>query len=241
MDPFWIKGPRSLAFIITRPMTSRDLVRSKSRMIARTALLSCMLLVLGLILEISLTGSMANVADLWRRFSGRNSGWRWPVIVALAASLLPTLVWALATQMLPFALTGRNWISAAAVFLSVVGFCAATGLDAWSPSGWNESKFALLIAIAPWFFTAVMVAKIAAACWATWECLRRRLMTIRDGVGIVAIWVCIAFMAITFVFLTLPLNVPPHTRTVACMAAVLLVPLGRFPLSILALEWNRHR
>lgn len=239
MHPFWLKEPRSPDFVITRPMTSRDIAHSKFRMIARTALASCAILVFGWILEISLSGSMRNFADLWGSFAERYPGWRGPTVAGLALLLLPTLIWALTTQMLPFSLTGRRWIRDGSGFLSMFGIGFAAWLVSGVQHGWIDlSRF---LRIAPWLLTLAVAVKIGIAVWASRECLRHRLMTAKDGVGIVVTWACISCLVIAFVLLIFPNWVTPLYRVFGCVAAVSLVPLGRFPLSILAFEWNRHR
>jgi hypothetical protein len=236
MHPFWIKTPRSSDFVISRPITSRDIARSKFRMIARTALASCVILIFGLILDIGLTGSMGRLAELWGSFAERYPGWRGPTIAGLALLLLPTLIWALATQMLPFGLTGRRWIEAGAVFLPVFGFGF---LHSWVRHGWTDLSRPHWIV--PWVLTLAVSSKIAVAAWAARECLRRRLMTAKDGAGIIVTWACISCLAVAFILLIFPIRAAPLSRVLGCITAVLLVPLGRFPLSVLAFEWNRHR
>jgi hypothetical protein len=239
MHPFWIKEPRSSDFVITRPIASRDIARSKFRMIARTALASCAILIFSWILEISLSGSVTNFADLWGSFTERYPGWRGPLITGLAVFLLPLFIWTLATQMLPFGLAGRQWIQAGVVFLSMFGL----GFAAWLVSGVQHGRIDLSrpLGIVPWVLALALAAKLAVAVWASRECLRRRLMTMKDGAGIVVTWACISCLVVIFVLLIFPLWAAPLNHVFGCVAAVLLVPLGRFPLSVLAFEWNRHR
>jgi hypothetical protein len=81
---------------------------------------------------------------------------------------------------------------------------------------------------------------VLVASWAYREAIRRGLIGGRALSGILALWLALVASAVGLAALTLPAWLAAETRVSAMVGIALLMPLTRFALAPLALDWNRH-
>ena len=97
----------------------------------------------------------------------------------------------------------------------------------------------LLMRAVPWLLVAALLGRSAFAAGAFRLAYRQHLLTAATMIGIVMGW----FLVVGVVSFVVFAIVPAQARRffIIVPATAILVPLARFPASVLALEWNRHR
>ena len=239
MSPIWAKVDNSLEFVAIRPLTSWQVVAAKFRMTLRSVLIGCGIIVASIAAWIAITGHVDDAGLLWHGYAARYPGWRGFVLAGLGSLFFPFLIWRLMTDLLPIGLTGRRWLIGWITVLVVFVFTVIAGLPihVWA----RPSDLRILAAFLPGVVVAAAILKFLTASWAYRECVRRGLMSARDPVFFLGGWACASILAAAFAMLLIPSGMVSISPWVACLAAIALVPLGRFPLAVLAFEWNRHR
>ncbi len=153
--------------------------------------------------------------------------------------LAPALTWKQFTDFTPIGLTGRAWIENVAAFpmvmVLVVGLLAAIRFQM------HPEDLARFLAALPWLVAIVVAPRAILAAWAFRAAMQRDLIAARDLLGILAAWLVLVAAAIGLAALTLPAAMPPASRVAAMLGIAAFMPLARFALSPLALDWNRHR
>jgi len=71
--------------------------------------------------------------------------------------------------------------------------------------------------------------------------LRRRLIDWRDFWGALGVWGILTACAVGLAILVLPAGTLPMSRPIIVLGIATFMPLVRFPLATMALDWNRHR
>jgi hypothetical protein len=240
--PVWIKNGGVMTFVAIRPLTSGQIVFTKFLMAARSALLTWVISLSLALSWILLSGKFDAVMTLARDFLNRYSGQRSMAIVALGVVVLLSLTWKQMTDGFAAGLSGRAWIGAlpSGIFLAGVIILTSVGLSAVNHREWLSWLF-FLISIG---LVLGAVFKCALAIFAFQSVLRRRLMTWRAVTGVLALWLVLTGCGVGLAtLLQLPMPAPsvPVSWPVLVLGIGLFVPLVRFPLSTLAVEWNRHR
>ena len=87
----------------------------------------------------------------------------------------------------------------------------------------------------------VTLLKVLVASRAYHEAIRRGLIGGRAISDILALWLALVASAVGLAALTLPAWLAAETRVAAMVGLAAFVPLARFALAPLALDWNRHR
>ena len=96
------------------------------------------------------------------------------------------------------------------------------------------------MALAPWFVGFVAVLKAGGAAVAFRIAIRRKLINWRQIRRMLATWSAFTVALIALVLLLAP-PASLISKPSLFVGAASFVPLVRFPLSAIAMEWNRHR
>jgi hypothetical protein len=121
------------------------------------------------------------------------------------------------------------------VAVIVVG--TAAGL--WLP--FHPEDRVHILAAFPWLVASPSILKVLVTSWAFRAAIRRGLIGGRSLFGIMALWLALVASAVGLAALTLPAWLAAETRVAAMVGIATFVPLARFALAPLALDWNRHR
>ncbi len=95
--------------------------------------------------------------------------------------------------------------------------------------------------IVVWTAAILVIVKLIAVGWVFRLALDRGLLHRHSILRILACWTVIAFATLMLTHLLIPTGSLPVPRPVALLASLSLLPLARFALAPLALDWNRHR
>jgi hypothetical protein len=88
---------------------------------------------------------------------------------------------------------------------------------------------------------AAVVLNVAVCAYAYRLALRHGLIKGVSCRAVLALWALLAGCMAGFVFLVVPREGASLSRPVLVLGALLYLPLARFALPPLALDWNRHR
>ena len=98
-----------------------------------------------------------------------------------------------------------------------------------------------LLAAVPWLVGVAVLLKASVAVVAFRAALHRGLIDGRSARAILAGWLAATAGAIALLLLAAPPRIAPISIPVMLLGIAAYMPLVRFPLATLALEWNRHR
>jgi hypothetical protein len=154
---------------------------------------------------------------------------------------LPALIWKQMTDGFAAVLSGRRWIAAMPAWIYTAGVIVMVAVGVWAvnhPAQWSWLFFILSILVV---LGAVMKGALAIVGFRS--VLRSRLMTWRAVTAVLGLWLVLTGCGIGLAALLLPMPAPPTPVSwpVLALGIGLFVPLVRFPVATLALEWNRHR
>jgi hypothetical protein len=241
--PFW-SHQRGLAqrntFIATRPMTSARLVAAKYRMAAASVLINWTLMVVGTTCWLVVSDNLDTAAILVRDFFAHYPGGKGVAVIVLTCILLPALSWRFLTGSLVPVLTGRRWVADGAVWLYLSLLAALGGFGFWLASLTPEQRTRLYPAI-PFLVVGIVLVKGAAALAGFRAVLERRLMSWRNIGGVLGLWFVLSACGIALAILLGPIASLKVSLPSLALGVTALVPLARFPLATLAVDWNRHR
>jgi hypothetical protein len=239
MKPFWAIRSKADAFVMTRPVTSGALVTAKLRAAWRSTLLTWTILVVGVALWVVVAGAGQEAVELWKNSLGRLPVERAALVLALAVIVLPGVTWTLATQMLAVGLSGRNWLIGL-VFTGIwLLLSAAAAGQLWCEI--HPEYRPILLATVPWLVVGAAGVKAIVALWAFPTALGRGLIGWSSLLVAGAVWLGLFACVATLAILLWPSPGAPVTMPVALLGVATFLPLGRFALAPLALDWNRHR
>jgi hypothetical protein len=239
--PFWShqRGvAQPITFIATRPMTSARLVAAKFRMAATSVIFNWVLAVVGTTCWLVASDNLENAEVLIRQFFSRYPGVKGFAIIALTCILLPALSWRFLTGALVPVLTGRRWVADGAVWIYVSFLAAVGGLGVWLESS-APDPLAQLYPVIPFLVAAFVLIKAAAAVAGFRRTLQLGLMSWRNIASVLGLWLSLTACGVALGVSMGPIAFAPWPILVLGVAS--LVPLARFPLATLAMDWNRHR
>jgi hypothetical protein len=243
LRPFWehTRGfVRENTFISTRPMTTARLVAAKFRMAAESVFINWTLAVIGTTGWLVISDNLDIAAVLVRDFFSRYPGGKGVAVIALTGILLPALSWRFLTGSLVPVLTGRRWVADGAVWLYLSFLAAVGGCGFWLTRS-TPAEIKWLYAAIPFLVAGIAVVKGATAVAGFHGVLKRGLMSWRNVAGVLGLWSVLTACGITLAILFGPISSLPVSLPILALGVASLVPLGRFPMATLALDWNRHR
>ena len=241
--PFWdhTRGiARGNTFIATRPMTTAQLVAAKYVMAAQSVLINWTLAVAGTTGWLLLSDNIDNARILVRGFFARYPGANGFAIIALAGILVSALSWRFLTGSLVPVLTGRRWVADGAVWL-YLAFLAAVGACGFWLAKSESNQMARVSAAIPFLVVGVASVKGSAAVAGYHAALKRGLMSWRSAAGLLGLWLVLTACGIALAVLVGPMPYLSLSLPILFLSVATIVPLARFPLATLALDWNRHR
>ncbi|MGO9916498.1 MAG: hypothetical protein ACLQIB_17615 [Isosphaeraceae bacterium] len=237
--PFWIKDSGSITFLATRPVTSSGLVAPKFQMAFVSALLTWTIVLISLGFWILVSGNLDNARELTRIVVAQLAGWRGLAIVAATFILLPAMTWRQLSDSFPFVLTGRRWILEGSVLAGVMLVSGLALGGVWLFR--HPEDMALVLAATPWFAAGLGLLKVALATGTFHLALRRGLVSWQAVGCSLVTWLILSAAGMVVASLVLPSNAVAVFSPVLFITIAVFMPISRFPLSILAVEWNRHR
>ena len=236
--PFWVDQRLVITFLTTRPLASGAIVAAKLRMLAVSVLLSWVYILAGTVgCVVYAFGPRASIAE-WQQVTATYPNGQAYAVVGIACVLIPALMWKHLTDGLPFALTGRPSIAAWFIGIYAVFMMSLVSGGFWLAN--HPERIPLVLSSAPWLIGAAAVLKTVAAVLSFRLALRRRLIGAPAFLTASAIWLSLTGLAIALAMLVLP-PTGLISRPSLCLGIASFVPLVRFPLATLALDWNRHR
>jgi hypothetical protein len=227
------------SFLSTRPMSTAHLIAAKFRMAAASVLCTWALAGVGTVFWIVVTGNLENARIVIGEFFHRYPGSAGVAILALACVLLPALSWKLLTGSVAPLVTGRRWVANGAAYAYLSLFISLVCGASWFTSH-PEDRPALYTAI-PLLVLGIATIKGAAATVTFRAALHKRLMSWRSILGVLSLWTLLTSCGVAMVILTDPPVGMPLSWPIVTLGVASSVPLLRFPLATLALDWNRHR
>jgi hypothetical protein len=238
LRPFWVDTRGFMTFLAIRPTTSASLVAAKFRMALMSAFWSWVIAVAGTVTWVFASYDTANVAALAREFFERYPGGRGVTILALAGVLFPALIWRHLTDWIAPRLSGRRSIAegGAWVYAVVIIILASGGVRLM----FHPEDRPLFIAAVPWLVVSAALCKGGLAIGTFKAALRRRLMSWPAIWGILGLWLALTACAVGMAALLIPPGASV-SWPILSLGIGAFVPLVRFPLATLALDWNRHR
>jgi len=239
MCPAWSRQRAFMSFLAVRPIRTGEMITAKYRMTARYVLQFWFLVLAMTGSWILLRGHADDMAGLFRLFFSTYPGWRGRVILGLAAVLAPVITWKLLTDNLVPGLTGRKWLADGSVLANMTLLMCLIAAGLWCGS--HPEILVRIIAPLTWLTGIWVIIKAILALLAFRLALSRGLLRVQSVLGICALWLVLAAVTLTLVHLLLPREGLPVPRVIALAASLCVLPLARFALAPLALDWNRHR
>ena len=238
LRPFWVDQRGFNTFMVVRPIASADLVAAKLRLALFIVVSSWVFALIGTSAVALLSRSLSGAITVWHRFEAYYPGGRAPAICVLACVLVPSLMFRMVTDAIPFALSGRKWLADGACigYLALLVSLASAGVGVAQ----HPDYLPRIMAMAPWFIGFVAVLKAGGAAVAFRIALRRNLIEWRGILRMIATWAAFTVAIIALVLLLAP-PASLISKPSLFVGAASFVPLVRFPLSAIAMEWNRHR
>ncbi len=239
MRPVWSRQRGFISFLAVRPILTGEMITAKYRMTARYVLQFWFLVLAMTGSWILLRGHADDMARLFRIFFSMYPGWRGQAILGLAAALAPVFTWKLLTDNLIPGLTGRKWLADGSVLANMTFLMCLIAAGLWC--GTHLEILVRIIGPLTWLTGSLVIIKAVVALLAFRLALSRGLLRVQSVLGICALWLVLAAVTLTLVHLLLPQVGLPVPRAVALAASLCVLPLARFALAPLALDWNRHR
>jgi hypothetical protein len=239
MRPPWSKQRGFITFLAVRPITTGEMLDAKYRLAARSAV-HCWLLTLAIsTILVLVKGQTEDVAEILRSFLRLYPGWRGITALVLVVLLAPVYIWKLYTDSLVPALTGRRWLADGSVFLSVVLLLSLVSLGVWYPL--HPEYLSRHLPIVIWAVAILAILKLLVSSIAFRAALHHGLLDPRSIRRIGTAFAVMAALTLALASLLMPTAGLPVPLPVALLASLAMLPLLRFALAPLALEWNRRR
>ena len=239
LRPPWMMLRGFGTFVAIRPMTSGALVAAKFRVAQASVLLTWAITAVTLAVCLVATGNASRSSEVLAGFLTTQPGWRGPAILVLALVFLPALTWKHLTDSVAPVITGRKWLADGAVFVFAGVLLGLTAVTIWFVQ--HREYLPRLIGTIPWVVACAGVLKGTLAVAVFRSALRRRLMNWRAFWSIVGFWLALTAGAAGMAVLGLSAVSLPVSQLTLVVGIATYMPLVRYPLSTLALEWNRHR
>ena len=224
-------------FLLTRPISSMDLIRSKYLAAAKSSLAVCLITAVAVAVCMILTGRFADI-NVLRQLLGYDNWWSHPAVFIPAAFLmLWALGWLGMIQGLCVGLTGRPLVMFGFGAVGGVLFVALMLLGLWL-SMHSEYHQACWNA-APWLVGCLALLKLSLAGYVLRRAWGRGLLETPAVALLVGVWTTAVLATIGLMAWLAPSELLPLGLAVG--GTILAFPLTRIALAPLALAWNRHR
>jgi hypothetical protein len=105
----------------------------------------------------------------------------------------------------------------------------------------TQGELGRVYALIPFLVVGIVLVKGILALAGFHAALERGLMSWRNVAGVLSFWVTLTACGISLAILIGPISYVPVSLPILALGVASLVPLARFPLATLALDWNRHR
>jgi hypothetical protein len=227
------KGPSS--FFLARPLTSAALLRAKVLVAVLSVATTNIVLVVALACWLGLAGRLAPVQEAFRSLGQILSPGQQVGLALLFVLALPVLLWLHMMQGMWSGLIGNTWVQASNMLPIVAS--AALGLAA-VPAAEDPAVADVLLSLLPWLALGAATGKLLAFI-AICHLGRRRLLSWRSILAMVALWTALAVALSAFVLSFGPVS--PTSISLLVLGLMLLIPVFRPLLAPLAIEWSRHR
>jgi hypothetical protein len=239
LRPPWMMLRGFGAFVAIRPMTSGALVAAKFRVALASVLLTWAITAVTLTVCLVATGNILRSSEVIAGLLSAKPGWRAPAILVMALVLLPALTWKHLTDTVALVITGRKWLADGSVFVSAGVLLGLTAVIIWFAQ--HREYLPRLIGAMPWVVACAGVLKGTLAVAVYRSALRHRLMNWPAFWSILGVWLALTVVGAGMAVLCLSAGTLPVSRLTLVVGIATYMPLVRYPSSILALEWNRHR
>lgn len=239
---FWSEDLAVPAFIAVCPLSSEDLVATKVKVAAVSAVLSWVVMLVFVTVWLSSWANLDSVSlfalQLWA-FHEHSVAAVYGIVVLLAIAGM-FLTWRFLVSRLWSGLSGKRTMFVASVFAILVLVLAGIAFEADRLPGWLLRDPARLAPVA-WIAAVAVIAKYWIAAYA-WRGVAPRYLRVY-----LIVWLAgtASFLALGIVLwgmvrIYLPLDVD-RLRSVVILLALLAVPLARVGLAPAQLARNRHR
>jgi polyhydroxybutyrate depolymerase len=224
-------------FVATRPLGTARLAAAKLRMALFSTLLAWLMVLVGIPLGLTVSGSWPVVVERARVLTDFFGPPRASVFAFLCFLLLLSVTWKQLVQGLAIGLTGREGLIKSSVLIRLSSL-VFLGLIVQILDVSVEARVFLWNAV-PWILALLVSFKMCAAVWITKRLHRERLLANRVLVACAAGWlvVVLALCAVCAWFVSTPLV----AHALLMLLAILAVPVARPSAALLALAWSRHR
>ena len=222
-------------------MTSGELVAAKFRMAAWSVLSTWVLIALWWITVAKLRGDSIGIDEFKSTLLLRYPGYRALALLALGAIVAPALTWKLMTDFVTPCLAGRVWVETVTgvAWVACFSIFVVVTMTYWGyPEDRNLARFFNAL---PWLVIAAAILKGAIAAWAFRAAWTRGLITLRYSAGALALWLTLVACAAGFTTLAIGASTVHVSGLFILVGVAVVMPLARFALAPLALDWNRHR
>jgi hypothetical protein len=239
MRPVWSRQRGFITFLAVRPITTGEMLEAKYRIAARSVVQIWVLTLATATVVVLVKGQVEDVSDLLKSFL-----WLWPdsrgvAVLALAIVLAPLYLWKLFTDNLVPALTGRRWLADGSVFLGLIMLISMIAVGLWLPL--HPAYIPRTVPILIWLAAIIVLVKFVVSYLAFRVALQRGLLELRSVLWLALAWAVMAALTLTLVVLVMPATSLPVPLPVVLVASLSMLPLARFALAPLALDWNRRR
>jgi hypothetical protein len=231
VDP--LSRSESRAFVLTRPISTLSIVRSK--LVAAAIMTAAIwILFLGYVSLLLLRPGFIQSIQAAATSAGT---WKAVGYALIGLSLLVLLTWKSMVESLWICLTGRKWVETAVTFGTVGFFFVSVGLGLWI--GFHPQWHAAALAAVPWLMGFLLALKLVAAVFVVYGLLQQCASSAAGVALMAALWLAVVFSLSALALALLPPEFAPATKVIPGVA--LLIPFARLAGAPLALCWNRHR
>jgi hypothetical protein len=226
-----------LPFTAIRPMTNGEIVMAKLKAVARSTVLSWVVILM-MLAVVPLLGDIVAAARQAKFLSPSETFFR-PMTPILLLGLI-FLTWRFAAANLCFGLTGRKWLAHIPA-LATYGFIVV--LMVYFFLGNNPDYKKRMLQILPGLLGLLVVLKIILAQWAFRIALQRQLLSHAAMIKYLLVWIAFAvvFLVPTLISLYHEKGFVAADLLVLSLGIILCLPLARIGFAPTALSLGRHR
>ena len=239
MRPIWSRQRGAITFLSVRPILTGDMVDAKYRLVTRNVVQIWLITLAVSGTLVLVKGQVHDVLEVAGNFFHLYPGWRGWAILGLVIGLTPIVTWKLLTDSLAAVLTGRRWVADGSVLLAAAILMGMVAAVLWYVT--HPNLISRHVPIVFWTAAILVIVKLIAVGWVFRLALDRGLLHRYSILRILVCWTVIAFATLMLTHLLIPAGSLPVPRPIALLASLSLLPLARFALAPLALDWNRHR